>query len=88
METKTTHIEMDCIHDHRENTMTCSWLNGHVRIVVYWEAQTLGVIREGKVIDTYDLEGMLISEFMRIQEECQAAADKLADFEEPAYAHV
>ncbi|MBQ3717522.1 MAG: hypothetical protein II901_03980 [Paludibacteraceae bacterium] len=88
METTITHLEMDCIHDHLNKTMTCSWLDGRVRIVVYWEADTLGVIRDGNVVETRDLEGLSLDEFVRLEDECQAAADKLADFEEPAYAHV
>ena len=84
METKIIHIEMDCIHDHVEKTMTCSWLNGEVRIVVYWEAGTLGVIRNNQVVETRDLEGLTIDEFVRLEEQCQAAAESLSQFDEMA----
>ena len=84
METKTIHLEMDCIHDHLNKTMTCSWLNGEVRIVVYWEAGTLGVIRNDQVVETRDLEGLTIDEFVRLEEQCQAAAESLSQFDDMA----
>lgn len=81
METKTVHIEMDCIHNHVENTMTCSWLNGRVRIVVDYKAAQLGIMRDCEVIDTRDIEGMSIDEFVALEEQCQEAAETLAKFE-------
>lgn len=81
METKTIHIEMDCIHNHRENTMTCSWNNGEIKIVVDWNTGQLGVMNGSKVIEVRDIHGMSIDEFMHIQEQCQAAAASLAVFD-------
>ena len=78
METKTVHIEMDCIHNHVENTMTCSWLNGQIRIVVDFRAKMVGIISKDKVIETRDIEDMSIDEFMRIQEQCQQSAESVA----------
>lgn len=78
METKTVHIEMDCIHNHVENTMTCSWLNGRVRIVVDYGAKMLGILNKDKVIETRDIEGMSIEEFMLIEEQCQQSAESVA----------
>lgn len=84
METKTVHIEMDCIHDHVNKMMSCRWLNGKICIDVYWEAGMLGVCKQGKIIETRELEGLSIAEFLRIQEQCQAAAESLAQFDEMA----
>lgn len=78
METKTVHIEMDCIHNHVENTMTCSWLNGQIRIVVDYGAKMLGILNKDKVIETRDIEGMSIEEFMLIEEQCQQSAEGVA----------
>ena len=49
METKIIHIEMDCIHDHVEKTMTCSWLNGEIKMIVHWTTGQLGVMHGDKV---------------------------------------
>lgn len=81
METKTVHIEMDCIHNHVENTMTCSWLNGRIQIVVDYNAAQLGIMKDYKVIDTRDIEGMSIDEFVALEEQCQESAEALAKFE-------
>ena len=67
METKTIHIEMDCIHDHGNGTMTCSWLNGEIKIVVDWNAAQLGVMNGSKVVEVRDIQGMSIEEFMHLQ---------------------
>lgn len=83
-EIKTTHLEMDCIHDHLNKTMTCIWLNGEIKIVVDWNTGQLGVMRNGKVIEVRDIKGMGIDEFMRIQEHCQEAADSLSRFDSMA----
>lgn len=84
METKIIHIEMDCIHDHVEKTMTCSWLNGEIKMIVHWTTGQLGVMHGDKVKAVYDVKGMSIDEFMHIQELCQAAATSLAVFDEMA----
>ena len=81
METKTIHIEMDCIHDHGNGTMTCSWRNGEIKIVVDWNAAQLGVMNGSKVVEVRDIQGMSIEEFMHLQEQCQAAAASLALFD-------
>ena len=84
METKTIHLEMDCIHNHRENTMTCLWNNGEIKIVVDWTTGQLGVMNRERVIEVRDVHGMSIDEFMKIQEQCQEAADSLANFDRMA----
>lgn len=77
-------LEMDCTHDHLNKTMTCSWLDGRLRIVVDYKAKKLGTIRDGNVIATCDLEGLSIEEFMMIQEFCQTAAAVLSLFDVPS----
>lgn len=81
METNIVHIEMDCIHNHRENTMTYSWNNGEIKIVVDRTTGQLGVMKRDRVIEVRDIHGMGIDEFMRIQEQCQAAAISLVVFD-------
>ena len=84
METKTTHIEMDCIHNHRENTMTCSWNNGEIKIVVDWTTGQLGIMNRCQVKEVHDIHGMSIDEFMKLPEQCQGYADSLAAFDRMA----
>ena len=88
MTTEKTHIEMDCIHNHVSNAMICSWLNGRIKLVVYWSSKTMVILKDGEMKDSMSIEGMGIDEFMRHQEHCQEAANQLSAFEEPAYAHV
>lgn len=78
------HIEMDCIHNQVERTMECSWLDGQIRIVVAWEQKTLVIIKDGDVVDRMSLEGMSIEEFMHIEDNCQAAAEQLSQFDDMA----
>ena len=84
MVTKTIHLEMDCIHNHRENTMTCSWNNGEIKIVVDWTTGQLGVMNRDRVIEVRDIHGMGIDEFMQLQEQCQGYAESLAAFDRMA----
>lgn len=84
MESKTIHIEMDCIHNHRENTMTCSWNNGEIKIVVDWTTGQLGIMNRCQVKEVHDIHGMSIDEFMKLQEQCQGYADSLAAFDRMA----
>ncbi len=84
METKKVHIEMDCIHDHVNKTMTCSWNNGEIKIVVDWGTGQLGVMNRCKVIEVRDIHGMSIDEFMKLQEQCQGYAESLAAFDRMA----
>ena len=84
METKIIHLEMDCIHNHRENTMTCSWNNGEIKIVVDWTTGQLGVMNRDRVIEVRDIHGMCIDEFMQLQEQCQGYAESLAAFDRMA----
>lgn len=84
METKTIHLEMDCIHNHRENTMTCSWNNGEIKIVVDWTTGQLGMMNRDRVIEVRDIHGMGIDEFMQLQEQCQGYAESLAAFDRMA----
>ncbi len=81
METERMHIEMDCYHNHSENTMTCSWLGGRVKIVVYFATAQLGILRDEKVVVKRDIAGMSCDDLMRLQELCQRAAIALARFD-------
>lgn len=78
------HIEMDCTHNQAERTMECSWLEGQIRIVVAWDQKTLVIIKDGEVVDRMSLEGMSIEEFMHIEDNCQAAAEQLSQFDDMA----
>lgn len=81
MEQKKVHLEFDCTHNQAEGTMTLEWLNGRVQLVVNWKSALAVVLVNGDVRRTIDITEMSIDEFMRIEEQTQAAAEQLAAFE-------
>lgn len=84
METQKVRVEMDCIHNQPAGTMTCEWLGGTVQIVCDWKARTGVVLVRGEVKRRFSLEGLTVEEFMRIEEQTQAAAEQLAAFGQAA----
>ena len=64
--------------------MTCKWLGGRVQIVVDWKHKCGVVLVNGDVKRQFSLEGLTVEEFMRIEEQTQAAAEQLAAFGQAA----
>ena len=84
MEAKNVRIEMDCSHDQASGTMTCSWLDGKVQIVVDWKQAMAVVLVRGEIRRRFSIAEMSIEEFMRIEAQTQEAAEQLARFDEAA----
>lgn len=78
--TSTIPFEMDCVHNQVERTMTLSWLNGAVKLVVCWQTATAVVLVREVVKRRFNIENMKIGEFMRIEEQTAEAAAQLARF--------
>lgn len=78
METKKIRLEMDCIHNESAGTMTCEWQGGLVQIVCDWKSGIGVVLVRGEVKLRFGLEGLTVEEFMRIEEQTQAAAEQLS----------
>lgn len=66
-------LNFECWHDTLEGSMTCSWLDGRVKLVHFFQNETTGVEVEGEVKCTY--HNLDVRQFERLQEHCQDVAD-------------
>lgn len=69
MEMGVIELDFECTHDTANNTMTCSWLGGRIRLIVYFEMSKTYLLIDGDVKCRYD--DLTIDEFVRLQCECQ-----------------
>lgn len=68
-----TKLNFECTHETAAGTMTCSWLNGRVKLVEHFAFAKTYVQIDGKLKCRYD--DVTIDEFIRLQCECQLVAD-------------
>lgn len=70
---ETANLNFECTHDQANRTMTCSWLGGCVRLVHHFAMDRTYCLVDGTVKCRYS--GLTVGEFVRLQRECQRAAD-------------
>lgn len=70
---KTTNLNCEVTHETAAGTMTCSWLNGRVKLVEHFKLEKTYVLVDGEVKCRHD--DVTIDEFIRLQCECQRVAD-------------
>ena len=70
---KTTNLNCEVTHETAARTMTCSWLNGRVKLVEHFKLEKTYVLVDGEVKCRY--YDVTIDEFIRLQCECQRVAD-------------
>lgn len=80
MNNEVTYLNFECTHNTAERTMTLSWEHGVVELVVCLQTLSAVFIVRGDVRRRLDISEMSIEEFMRIEEQCQESAEKLAVF--------
>lgn len=70
---KATKLNFECTHNQADGTMTCSWLDGRVKLVEHFKLEKTYVLVDGEVKCRHD--DVTIDEFIRLQCECQRVAD-------------
>ena len=76
---KTTKLNFECTHNQADGTMTCSWLNGRVKLVEHFAFAKTYVLIDGEVKCHHD--NLTIDDFIRLQCECQRVADEMTNGE-------
>ena len=72
---ETIQLDFECTHETGRGTMTCSWLDGIVKMVEHFSAKKTGVYVDNELKCTYD--DLSVEQFMKLQVECQKVADSL-----------
>lgn len=72
---KATKLNFECTHETAAGTMTCSWLDGRVKMVEHFSAKKTGVYVDNELKCTYD--DLSVEQFMKLQVEVQKMANIL-----------
>jgi len=68
-------LDFECTHETDKGTMTCSWVDGRIKMVQHFSVKKTGVYVDGELKCTYD--DLTVEQFMNIQVEVQKMANIL-----------
>lgn len=70
-------LEAECSHNEVKETMEFSWYNGLVRLEYDKKFKVIAIYANGELKHHYDASSMSIEDFIKIEWNCQLAADQL-----------